>query len=45
MEEGGDGLGFEGVLAGAGRLEVALDEERELGFVQGAESEPDPEAA
>ena len=36
MEEGGEGLGVEGILAGAGRLEVAFDEEGEFGVVQGA---------
>jgi hypothetical protein len=44
VEEGGDGVGLEGVLAGARRFEVALEEEGDLGFVQRAKAEPDAEA-
>jgi hypothetical protein len=44
VEEGRDGVGLEGVLAGACRLEVAVEEEGDFGFVQGAEAEPDAEA-
>jgi hypothetical protein len=36
--------GSKGILAGAGRLEVAFDEEGEFGFVQGAQAEADAEA-
>jgi hypothetical protein len=44
VEEGRDGVGLERVLASPRRLEVAVEEERDFGFVQRAKAEPDAEA-
>jgi hypothetical protein len=35
MEDGRESLGLEGILAGAGGLEVTLDEEGDFGLVRG----------